>query len=549
MSKKSPFKQNNAPQYQNSTMPSFLVSCYLMLMFSFFPYFLTDEYAHARTDKYYLYLVLSILLIVSVVIASVMDYMEERRVHRATLRFMPLSPADVSFLCFYGFAAISTLLSDNTEAAFFGIFSNNGLYLGGRNNGLLLMTFYLLVYLIITRRYAVKEYIIAVFLVFSSGVAFLAIVNYFYIDVLGIYTGYVDLWKLFAGEQCKPTVVLDFGSTLGNKNLISAFMCLFLPVAVMSLVLGSKRWLRIIGGVTSVFAYCGMLCADSLSGILGLIVILAVMAIFASREYRTMKRYLLALTVMFASGKLLRIFSAIMDDRSKGFEFVQQSLIYGKKVYFLIAVCAVLYLLMQVFEKKLEPRYPKKAVMITLIVLSAGGLAAGLFAFVYFSFINTEAQLSETLSGLLRFDENWGTHRGYYWIKSMDEYKNFSFVHKLFGTGPDSVYVVMEPCFPEMVVKFDEGSTDCVHNEFLNYFISQGILGLISYLALLGTVTVRALRRAKENPVVLIFLSAVICYAVQSVVNLYQPITTPLFFLFLTITEAINRLTPLKKAS
>ena len=131
----------------------------------------------------------------------------------------------------------------------------------------------------------------------------------------------------------------------------------------------------------------------------------------------------------------------------------------------------------------------------------------------------------------------------------MDEYKNFSFVHKLFGTGPDSVYVVMEPYFPEMVVKFDEGSTDCVHNEFLNYFISQGILGLISYLALLGTVTVRALRRAKENPVVLIFLSAVICYAVQSVVNLYQPITTPLFFLFLTITEAINRLTPLKKAS
>lgn len=543
-------KQNKVkPQYQHSTMPGFLISCYLILMFSVFPLFLSDQFAHARTDKYYLYLILSAVMIVAVVIASLMDYFEERRIHRTTLRFMPLSPADISFLCFYGFAAISTLLSDYRAESFFGIFGNaNNAALGGRNNGLLLMTVYLLVYLAITRRFRFKDYVPAIYLVFSSVVSLLAILNYFYIDLIGVYTGYLDLWDLFKGNQGKPNVVLDFGSTLGNKNLISSFICLFLPIAVMTFVLSNKRYLRIIGGIAEGIAYCGLLCSDSSSGILGLVVILAVMAIFSARRYMTLKRYLLAMTILFASGKLLRLFSMIMKDRSKGYEFIQNFLIYNPILYAVIVFFAILFLIMQLSEKKLAPHYPKKGVMITLTVLTVCGILGGLFAVVYYSFINPQAQLSDDLTGLLRFDEHWGTHRGYFWIHGMEQYGKFSVVHQLFGTGPDTVYKAMEPFFSEMTVLFDEGSTDCLHNEFLNYLICQGILGLLSYLALLGTVTVRAVRRAKDDPMILVFLAAVICYAVQSTVNLYQPITTPLFFLFLSITEAMNRRIDLSKA-
>ena len=531
-------QHNQSPAYRQSTMPSFLISCYLMLMFSFFPLFLTEQYGKARTNKYHFFLILSAALIVSVVIVSLMDYFEEKRIQKPSLRFLPMSCADISFLCFYGFAEISTLFSDYPAESFLGMFSN-----GGRNNGLLLMTVYLLVYLIITRRYTFKDYVLGIYLVFSSVVALLAIVNYFFIDVLGIYNGYYDLWQLFSGKKEKLDVVLNFGSTLGNKNLISAFMCLFLPIAVMTFVLIDKRWLKIVSGIAAGVAYCGLLCADSTSGVLGLVIGVAVMAIFSARRYESMKRYLLALTIMLAAGKLLRLFSYLMGDKSKGFEFIQNFLIYSRAMYIPLAICAALFILMAVFEKKLSPRYPKKAVVITLIVLSVGGILAAIGTVIYYSIIAPEAELSENLEGLFRFNEKWGTHRGYYWIKSMDEYKDFSFIHKLFGTGPDSVSTVMAPYFDEMNVLFDEGLTDCVHNEFLNYFITQGILGLLSYLALLGTVTVRAIRRAKENPMILIFLSAVICCAAQSVVNLYQPITTPIFFIFLSITEALNRQT------
>ncbi len=543
-----PKTKSKEPQYKDSTMPSFLISCYLILMFSFFPLFLTEQFGRARTDKYTLFLILSGVMIVGVVISSVLAYREERRVHRCTLRFMPLTAPDIAFLCFYGFAAISTLVSDYTKEAFFGTFTDNmGFNVGGRNNGLLLLTVYLLVYLAITRRYSFKDYVIAVYLIFSSFVALLAVLNYFYIDLLGIYDGYYDLWDLFSGIQNKPSVLLDFGSTLGNKNLISSFMCLFLPVAVMSFVLINKRYMRIISGVAICFAYAGLLCSDSSSGMLGLIAGIAIMAIFCARRYDSFKRYMLALAILFLSGKLLRLFSYLRGDKSKGFEFIQNFLLYSKKMYLPIILFAVIFVLMLVFEKKLEPHYPKKTILGVMIVLTAGVVIAGVYAVIHFTVIAPEAELSENLSRLLRFDEHWGTHRGYYWIKSLDEYKSFNFIHKLFGTGPDTVYAVMEPYFGEMLELFDEGSTDCVHNEFLNYFITQGILGLISYLAIIGTVSVRALRRAKENPMMLIFLSAVICYAAQSVVNIYQPITTPLFFIFLSMTEAMNRQVPLKK--
>lgn len=536
-------QQKNKP-YRPSTMPSFLISVYLILMFSFFPLFLTAQFAHARTDKYHLCLILSGALIVSVVIVSIMDYMEEKRHQKASLRFLPMSAADISFLCFFGFAAISTLLSDYKLQSLLGEYPN-GL---GRNNGLLLLLVYLLVYLVITRRYSLKEYVIAIFLITSSVIAFLAILNFFYIDLIGIYNGYVDLWKLFDGTEANVNVVLNFGSTIGNKNLISAFLCMSLPIAVMSFVLIDKRYMKILSGIATAFSYCGLLCADSTSGILGLFVIIAVMAIFSARAYNSLKWYFLALTILFASAKLLRLFSHLMGDISKGFEFMQAHLIYGRIMYVPLAVCAVLFIVMQVFEKKLSPHYPKKTLVILFSVLTVCGILTAIGAVIYYSVIKPDIELSKELSGILRFDENWGTHRGYYWIKSLEEYKNFSLIHKLFGAGPDSVGAVMEPYFTELFTRFGETSTDCVHNEFLNYFITQGALGLLSYLALLGTVIVRALRRAKYNPMLLIFLSAVICYAVQSVVNLYQPITTPLFFIFLSITEALNRKATVKKA-
>ena len=284
----------------------------------------------------------------------------------------------------------------------------------------------------------------------------------------------------------------------------------------------------------------GLLCADSTSDILGLLVILPITAIFSARKFSYLRRWLLAMTILFISGKLLLLFATLVGDNNKGFEFMQEFLIYHPLTYVPIAVFGILWLLTVLLGKNSEPRYPAKAVQIILIVLFSLGIIAAIGAFINFSFIDRETDIG-SFEKLLRFDDYWGTHRGFMWRVSFEEFSKFDIRQILFGSGPDTAYYVLQPHFAELSERFGDGSTDCAHNEFINYLLTQGVLGLTAYLSVMATVIVRGLKAAKRDPMVLAFIGAVICYLAQSTVNLYNPIVTPFLFIFLSLTEASAR--------
>ena len=527
---KTQYSSAPAPQKQAKSrdqVHNTILTYYLLLMFSFFTLFLTNQYANSRHDKFYLYLLLSGLLIVGAGVSYGLWWSEHRSAGGCLSSLIkPVSVADGAFLCFVIFAAISAVASR--------YFPQTIVAEIGRNNGLLLIVFYAMVYFIVTRMYVHKDYVIAVYLIFSCVVALLTVLHFFYIDPLGLLSGYDE------------KTAQDFGSTIGNKNTIASYMAMFLPIALMTLPLNKKLWMRIISGVSLIFAYAGALCANSGSFFLGLSAALPVMIIFCAQRYDTLKRCMLGLTILFAGGKLLRLFSYFMSDRQKGFEFVQDFLVYDKLSFLPILLCGLIALALYLLEQKLAPRYPAKALTITLLSLSGAAILGIVGSILYFTLIDTGTDLG-SFETLLRFNDRWGTHRGFMWIRSMEEYGKFGFGQKLFGAGPDTAYYVLQPHFAELSARFHNSSTNSVHNEYLNYLVTQGALGLISYLTLLGAVCVRTLKRARHNPLALVFLSAVIFYAVQAIVNLYQPITTPLFFLFLSIAESLNRQTPLTK--
>ena len=127
------------------------------------------------------------------------------------------------------------------------------------------------------------------------------------------------------------------------------------------------------------------------------------------------------------------------------------------------------------------------------------------------------------------------------WRISFEEFGNYNFFQKLFGKGPDTVYFVLQPHFDELLNRFGDSSTDCAHNEYINYLLTQGALGLTAYLGVMIAAIVRGLKAAKKNPMALAFIAAMIGYLSQSVVNLYNPIVTPFLFIFLSLSEAISR--------
>ena len=576
-------KPTQKPIPEKQPAKNSFVTFYLAIIFSFFPLFLTDQYGSARLDKYFFFLFASGVFLISTGLCMYLSYSNEKSAGNTAALITPLSLTDVFMLCFLGFALFSTLITEHPGEAILG---PNPLFVGTfhcRNNGLVLLLVYTLVYFIITRNYTEKgnaftvylvlliaaivilfvlllfnctfemlvmyvvlmalftlmyvifthyniqrEFIFVIFLITASAIALLTVLNFFYIDPLRMLEGYDE------------ATIADFGSTLGNKNIIAAFMCVFLPVAVMLFVVTKITVVRIVAGISIVFAYTGLLCADSTSDILGLIVILPVMAIFCARSFTYLRRYLLALTILFASGKALWIFALIIGDHNKGFEFMQEFLIYDRLMFLPIAVCCLLYLLMMIFEKKIEAHYPAKALTIVFASLFSIGIITALFLFIRFSFFDRETDIGN-FEKLLRFDDYWGTHRGFMWRVSFEEFAKFKPLQFLFGTGPDTAYYVLQPHFGELSSRFGDTSTDCAHNEFINYLLTQGVLGLAAYLGVMICAIVRAIKTAKANPMVLVFISPVICYLAQSTVNLYNPIVTPYLFIFLALTEALNR--------
>ncbi|MBR2714822.1 MAG: O-antigen ligase family protein [Ruminococcus sp.] len=510
----------------NYNMRNSIVSYYLLLMFTVFELFLSNQYVHARTDKFILFIVLTSLLIVSVGIISLSYVLDknapiEHRVveHKPIFSF---SVTDYAFFLFFLFAVITTLVSEYKLDSLTGG--------AGRDNGLVLLALYTAMYFIVSRFYYYKEYVLAFFLVAGCIISGLAILHFFYIDPLGIMTGYSD------------NIVNDFGTTIGNKNTIASYMCIFLPVCLMMFITYKSRNMMILSAVALCFAYCGLLSAGSNSGYIGFFAMLFFMMLICVKSARLFRKFMLALAIMFFSGKVLRVFSFFLNDKSKGFEAIGKKLVYGNEVFLIIIICAVISLLMYKAKDKkdLESIWPKN--ILTAIVLILGSLVLIVCGYMFYkyTFIDTTTDIG-SLSQYFRFDDRWGTHRGFMWINGVKDFLNFDAVHILFGSGCDTFYHVFEPHFAELSDRFNNSSTDCIHSEYLNYLVTQGILGLSAYLGIIVTTIYRALKTSKENILSLVFVMPVITYAAQSIVNIYQPITTPFFFIFIALCECLSR--------
>ncbi len=531
MSSAKPNKKQNTYKIPKYTVKEALVNYYLFIMFALFPLFFSNRFFNIRHDKFYFFIILTgALLVAELLIIATYTIDNTAAVNQTKERadklplYKTLSFTDWAVLAFLAVCIISTLLSDHPYEAFFG--ESLSAASAGRNSGLLLIIFYVVAYFLITRLFHYFEYVFVAFACGSALVFILAILNSFYIDP----------FQMFVGLDEHQQII--FTSTIGNINLLSSFICVALPVMITLSVHTQKNSLRALYLVVSGIGFASLMVADSDSGILGLGGFLIIYLIWYSRRIDRLKRYFLAVSVMLIFSKLLRLFSLIMNDRNKGMDTYQSFFVYSNSSYILLAAIGLITIGLYLLDSKKPGITLSKAVPITLTVIFALIAAAVISIVVYFSCIDTKTDLGN-LNTLLRFNDKWGTHRGFMWIRSMWIFGDFSFIDKIFGCGPDTFYFAFSPYFEELT-KFGDSSTNAAHNEYINYLITVGIAGLAAYLAIVGGAIARAVKTAKQNPLAIVFVSAVICYSVQAVVNISQPITTPLFIIFIALCEALS---------
>ena len=164
-------------------------------------------------------------------------------------------------------------------------------------------------------------------------------------------------------------------------------------------------------------------------------------------------------------------------------------------------------------------------------------LAAGVLGAVALILLNT-ALSGVPLGGAenyLRFSESWGTDRGKIWAFCLRVYGSFSPIQKLFGGGPGALYHA-----DALTHVFTDAALDTAHNEYLQYLLVSGGAGLLSFLGFLALTLITGAKKSLSYPRSRGLIVAVAAYAVQALVNISQPASTPLFFVFCGLILSIS---------
>lgn len=537
--------KSNTQTPQRLTLGSSVALCFLAAMFTLFPLAINitltsdfpfisfrDGFIAIRHIKYYFFVVAAAFAVIAEVLLLLTQTVNSGG-RKSTEISKPRFPGKMSFTDWAALAlllscAVSTVFSPYLELAFFGEI-RIGSFGIGRNNGLLIILLYVLVYFVLTRFYVFREWIFTALSVTTALVSLLTVLNGFYLDPL-------DMLSQF--KLSSQSVYMEFFSTIGNKNMLSSFLCVTVPVSFCMAVHTEKTSRRIIYLISLGLGATAVIIGDSDSAILGMGAFLLIYLTLYSRNPAKLKRYFLSLTVMLASVKLLRLFSLMMHDNYKELGTLTSSLMLGAGLYPAIALCAAITVLLYVLHAKKPDFRFRRALPIAVLIFGGVLVLGGIAAIVWFTAFDTETDLGG-MERLLRFNGFWGTHRGIMWQRSVDIFLDASPLQKIFGTGPDTFYFAYQPYFSELE-EYGNTSTDAAHNEYLNYLVTIGISGLLSYLAFVGGSLRNAFKNSRSAHY-LIYAAPVTAYLAQAVVNIAVPISAPLFFIFVSLCAVPNR--------
>ena len=181
-----------------------------------------------------------------------------------------------------------------------------------------------------------------------------------------------------------------------------------------------------------------------------------------------------------------------------------------------------------------KPVFPApRTFLLTLLACAIVALAAAAALFLFYTYVDTDTKLTGMLK-LFRFRDKWGTNRGGVWVRCMKLFAQSDWRVKLFGFGPDLLKKPLADAYGAEIAAYCNLSFNNAHNEYIQYLLTHGALGLTAYLTFAVGACASLFRRARKSAAAAGLLAGALAYLLHAAVNVNQPITTPLLFLFLS---------------
>lgn len=541
-------KKINGFEYQMERMSNL----WLIGMLVVLPLIVTNFYFNILPTKYITACIVSLILILYYAYRLSTLPKDDKTTNFNMIRYVKKLSlkkdfVDICVIVFISICIISTITS-------YPFIKQSFLGNEGRYNGLLLMLFYAASYFIVTRYASFKKRTITFFLCAGLFICLFGITDYFRMDIFG--------FKVNVLEEQKAI----YTSTIGNINTYTAVVgfvislsgTLFMTKEVSD---SKERKIKDIGELLFFYicmsiGFIALAMGNSDNGYLTLAAFFGLIPLVVWSKRRGFRRYLITLATYFSVIKLIGIcnehYSAQVLGISGLYEYISG---FSGLIYIVLGLWAIAFGVCFFDMKTLKEKKDANMHIIARILWSIL-LIIGVIAVIYLIYIaNKDPDVRfrrwGSLKNYLIFNDDWGTYRGYIWKATIEDYLKLPLIHKIFGTGPDTFGIYMVRVNADRYVDSVSRTGqyfDNAHNEYLHLFFTLGPFGVLSYIGIMAGSIFAGIRSwfkelagKEEGRYVLAFSIVVLAHCVQSVVNLYLPITAPVVWAFIVMIINITR--------
>lgn len=508
----------------NKNIPLFfmevMTKVYVTAMVIVFPFFYLNHYINILEAKSIFFQVVTIPFVGIGLFFVLLDFVRTRLLCKAAGACPGrcpngAQPAESSFqrqpsvmfrVCTAGLITvlmISCIFSPAGTAAFWG---REGRYLGGLALLLCVLSSFL-----ISRYFQVYQGFIGIFFI-ANGVQWLYII--------------LQFWNMDPLSMNRNLVLHQHGhflGTIGNINFIAGYTCVVLAIIMTCYCQCDPGLLKSCCGIAAGLGFYAGFATRSTSFFLGLgsvVLLLLSDGLHAKKKLKNLGelwmvflavslllKVMLEVSFFLGFGQKLPTLQAFGIDNQLKFMLSRELILFhtiGNLVWFF-----------------LRDSYQEKYYRILRAALLAFAAAAGMIMLIW----------------LFPAADSFGNHRGYVWRITLEEFGKLPITQKLFGFGPNSFYqFVSSNHGAEMKERFGFVFVDA-HNEGLQFLVTTGIIGVVSYFGLQYLVLLHCFQGRKRNPALFVGTAAIIAYMTQGLVNNPQIFITPLYFILIGILE------------
>lgn len=508
-----------------------LMTIYVLFYLCIFPLATHDKYFDILDFRFKLYWIPTLIYGILFLVLGLLYLLSDKRSNSGTLTAKlkenlkwsnlrtKLTKTDLCFIALILIMTLSVLFADYQYEALWGS--------RGRFNGLVLWLMFFIAYGLVTRFYHFKKWHLYAYLIAACLPEIWGITDFFLLDLFGFHV------------NTEPKYIYTFVSSVGNINTYTNMVALHLGASAVLFVLSDTKRELILTCTTMAISSLAIVMGISDNGLLAAAAVFAFLPFAGWNVRKNIARFFIALGIFMTSVIItaqLTIGRETMADCDGGSVFVT----LGKTNAFLfltIALWMFAIILSLRFRKEVMQAVEEKTTRIARRIWLGLFLAGSLAVVAVFVDANTgkHPEIWSAYRNVLIFGDGWGTGRGFNWRLAWEFFtKDASLLQKIIGYGPDTYYIITMDRYKHAMRDAGYGIFDSAHNEYLEYLTTIGILGTLAYLGVLAT-SLRQMLKKPDNACAIACGFAVLAYAVQSLVNIAIPLTTPIFMLLLYV--------------